>query len=49
MITIAVLFYNLIIICGTAYLVFERGFSGWWFLLAIVLCASGKLSNTTKK
>jgi hypothetical protein len=37
MVTIAVLIYNLIIISGTAYLVALHGWSGWWFLLAILM------------
>lgn len=33
--------WNIMIIVGTAYYVFERGHSGWWFLLAILLLQSG--------
>lgn len=29
--------YNAAIIIGTGYVVFELGYSGWWFLLAIIL------------
>jgi len=31
---IAVTVYNLIIMSGTAYIVFWLGHSGWWFLLS---------------
>lgn len=34
--------YNAAIIGGCAYLVFWRGHSGWWFLLAMLLMASFK-------
>jgi hypothetical protein len=47
--TIVVL-YNLSIIGGTAYLVAERGWSGWWFLFAIILLGNaktGSFSNVT--
>lgn len=44
MISIAVLIYNLIIIGGTAYLVALHGWSGWWFLLAMLM-----LANVTSK
>lgn len=36
------LLYNLILLVGTAYVVFGLGFSGWWFLLALVLMVSIK-------
>ena len=32
------LFFCLAILSGTAYLVFWRGESGWWFCLTILLC-----------
>lgn len=42
---IAVLVYLLVwngaIIAGTAYAVFWLGYSGWWWLLALVLMAGG--------
>lgn len=34
--------YNLILLVGTAYLVGWQGWSGWWFLLTVILLASGK-------
>ena len=34
--------YNLIILCGTAYLVGWCSWSAWWFLLAVFLLANGK-------
>lgn len=39
LITLAVLFYNAAILVGTTWLVWH-GWSGWWYLLAIVLMAS---------
>jgi len=43
--SILVLLYNGALIAGCSYLVFWKGHSGWWFLLAIVLCAH-KTKNT---
>jgi hypothetical protein len=34
---IAVLLYNLTLVAGTAYLVALHGWSGWWFLLTLLL------------
>ena len=34
--------YNLILLAGTVYLVGWQGWSGWWFLLTVILLASGK-------
>lgn len=34
--------YNLILIIGTVYLVGWHNWSGWWFLLTVILLASGK-------
>lgn len=34
---LVMLIWNLFVLGGTAYLVFERGHSGWWFLLALLL------------
>lgn len=31
--------YNLAILAGTAYLVTKHGWSGWWFVLAVMLMA----------
>lgn len=42
-ITVAIL-YNLSILAGTAYLVEERGWSGWWFLFAIIILVN-KVGN----
>lgn len=39
---IAAMFYNLILLSGTVYLVGWMGWSGWWFLLTCLLLASGK-------
>jgi len=33
------LLYNVFIIGGTAYLVFWKGQSGWWFILAMIFCS----------
>ncbi len=45
-----ILQYAWLALClGTCtYLVFWRGFSGWWFLLAVILCASGSSSDENK-
>jgi hypothetical protein len=37
MVGIAVLIYNFLIVAGTAYLVAVYDWSGWWFLLTIML------------
>jgi len=37
--------YNLVILGGTAYLVAEKSWSGWWFLLAIACCATISRGN----
>lgn len=29
--------YAIILIAGTAYLVFYKGISGWWFIMTLVL------------
>lgn len=34
--------YNLILLVGTVYLVGWQGWSAWWFLLTVILLASGK-------
>ena len=43
----AVLFYNAAILAATGYIVFWRGHSGWWFLLALLVMAS--ISSDTKE
>lgn len=45
LIYLGMLIFDFAVFGGTAFLVSERGWSGWWFLLAI-LVASG--SNPTK-
>lgn len=40
-----ILVWNVIVLVGTAYIVFWKKHSGWWFLLAVILlmiprCAS---------
>jgi hypothetical protein len=37
-----ILLYNITLIAATGYLVFWKGYSGWWFLLTLVLIASTK-------
>lgn len=37
------------IIFGTAYLVFYKDASGWWFVLSIMLCTSPTLFKALKK
>lgn len=39
MIALAYLAWNALVLGGTAYVVFWRGYSGWWFLLAVLLIA----------
>jgi hypothetical protein len=34
--------YNLILLGGTVYLVGWQDWSAWWFLLTVILLASGK-------
>jgi hypothetical protein len=34
--------YNLILLGGTAWLVTYQGWSAWWFVLTVLLLASGK-------
>lgn len=36
--------YNVVVVVGTAYIVFGLGHSGWWWLLAAGLLASVKTS-----
>lgn len=53
MLTITYLIYILIwdvgLIAGCAYLVFYKGESGWWFLLAIFLAGSCLKPKTWKE
>ena len=42
MIFLLAMIYNLILLCGTAYLVGWNGWSGWWFLLTVMLLSTGK-------
>lgn len=39
---ILAMIYNLILLCGTAYLVGWQDWSGWWFLLTVCLLAGRK-------
>lgn len=41
--------YDTVLIVGTAYLVFFRGESGWWFLLTMVLVACPTLFKALKQ
>lgn len=36
-IVLALLVWNGAIVVGTAYIVFGLGYSGWWWLLAVIL------------
>lgn len=36
------LMYNLAILGGTGYAVFGLGYSGWWFLLAVLCLVSAR-------
>lgn len=33
------LVFDLCLLAGTAFLVAERGWSGWWFILTVIMCA----------
>jgi hypothetical protein len=39
--------WDLGIIAGGAYVVFWRGRSGWWLLLALLITSAGGFSNDT--
>ena len=43
---VAAIASDLAIICGTAYIVFWLGHSGWWFVLAALFLTSIKLKDT---
>lgn len=45
MVVLAVVLYNFSILAGTAYLVAERDWSGWWFLLAVAIMANAKTGS----
>ena len=45
MVILVAVLYNLSILAGTAYLVAERGWSGWWFLFALIILANAKTGN----
>ena len=45
MVVLVCVIYNLSILAGTAYLVAERGWSGWWFLLAVLILANAKTGS----
>lgn len=36
-------FWSLMIVLGTAYIVFVLGYSGWWWALAICLLMGGEI------
>lgn len=44
----SVLAYNAVLVFGTAYIVFWKGHSGWWFLLTIVFCATIETKEQNK-
>lgn len=35
---VAMLAFDLAVLAGTAWLVSERGWSAWWFALAVLMC-----------
>lgn len=49
MIYLCVLVWNLVLICGTSYLVFWKGISGWWFVLAMLLIAGVNIPRKESK
>lgn len=44
---LVLLIWNGALIVGTAYIVFGLGYSGWWWLLTLILM-SGSASASTK-
>ena len=47
--SLLILPYNAFLISGCAYLVFWKGHSGWWFLLAVVLLKSVETNDDAKE
>jgi hypothetical protein len=43
------LLWDVLIICGTAYIVFWLNQSGWWFLLAVTLLRTPSESEPNAK
>lgn len=41
--------WTVTVISVTTYLVFWKGHSGWWYLLALILCGSGSSSSDGDK
>jgi hypothetical protein len=41
--------WDAVVLGFTAWMVFFRGHSGWWFLLAIICCSSTSLYKALRK
>lgn len=39
------LVFDIFVLTGTAWLVAERGWSGWWFALTVLLCFGSSPKN----
>ena len=46
---VCVLLWDIFLFGGTSYLVFYKGFSGWWFVLAVLCGESDTLMKALKK
>jgi len=42
-------FTDAMFVSGTSYIIFWKGFSGWWFLLTIVFCVKPTLFKVLAK
>jgi hypothetical protein len=42
------LVFAALVLGGTAYVVFGLGYSGWWFLLALIVCAMNRAEIDVK-
>lgn len=48
MIYLSIVIWNIFIFAGTAYLVAERGWSAWWFVLTVALMMYTKTPEENK-
>lgn len=42
---LVVMLWNMFWLGGCAYLIFWKGFSGWWFVLAILIASSARVGK----
>ena len=40
--------FSALVLGGTAYVVFGLGYSGWWFVLALIICAMNRAEIDVK-